>query len=120
MTTVGLAAGLLAPARDAHATDAELLGRFVAHRDAHAFSALVARHGSMVFGVCRRVLGDWHAAEAAFQAAFLVLARRAADVEPPGALAGWLHGVAYRVAKGTRRADLRRLRRERPTDELPD
>lgn len=121
MTTTSIRfAGLVAPTRDADATDGELLGRFVAHRDGPAFAALVARHGPMVFGVCRRVLGDWHAAEDAFQAAFLVLARRAADVSPPGAVAGWLHGVAFRVARDARRSASRRSRREHTADALPD
>ncbi|QJW96157.1 sigma-70 family RNA polymerase sigma factor [Frigoriglobus tundricola] len=112
--------GFLAPIRDAAASDAELLDRFVTHRDGPAFAALVARHGPMVFGVCRRVLRDWHTAEDAFQATFLVLARKAASIHPPGAVAGWLHGVAYRVAKGARRTDLRMTARERPTAELPE
>ncbi len=111
-------AGRLAPTAD-H-TDTELLGRFVADRDGEAFAALVSRHGPMVFGVCRRVLGDWHLAEDAFQAAFVVLARRAASVSPAGAVAGWLHGVAYRVAHDARRSALRRFQRERTVDEFPD
>src|SRR5262249_19591302 len=78
--------------------DAELLGRWARHRDEDAFTALLARHGPMVLGVCRRVLGDAHAAEDAMQAAFLVLARKAASLRHPEALAGWLHGVAVRLA----------------------
>jgi hypothetical protein len=61
-------------------TDAELLGRFVAARDEAAFEALVYRHGPMVLGLCRRVLGDAHHAEDAFQATFLILARKASTV----------------------------------------
>lgn len=58
-------------------TDAQLLGRYVAHRDDRAFEALVRKHGPMVFGVCRRVAGRWHAAEDAFRACFLVMAIKA-------------------------------------------
>ena len=119
-TTASRVAGLLAPARDTDTPDAELVRRFAADRDDFAFVALVRRHGPMVFGVCRRVLRDWHLAEDAFQAAFLVLARRASAISPPGAVAGWLHGVAYRVAKDSRRSALRRLGRERPVGEPPD
>ncbi|MBP3958764.1 sigma-70 family RNA polymerase sigma factor [Gemmata sp. G18] len=110
--------GLLAPTRNAGASDAELLGRFVAERDGSAFATLVTRHGPMVFGVCQRIVRDWHTAEDAFQATFLVLARRAASISPPGAVAGWLHGVARLVAKDARRAELRRTAREYPTAEL--
>ena len=95
--------------------DAELLGRFVAGRrdDAaeEAFAALVERHGPMVLGVCRRVLGDRHAAEDAFQAVFLVLARKAGAIAHREQLANWLHGVASRTALDARaRADRRRGR----------
>ena len=119
-TTAARVAGLLAPARDADTADAELVRRFVADRDGPAFGALVRRHGPMVFGVCRRVLRDWHLAEDAFQAAFLVLARRASAITPPGAVAGWLHGVAYRVSKDARRSALRRFNRERTVAEVPE
>jgi RNA polymerase sigma factor (sigma-70 family) len=90
--------------------DACLLERFVRCRDEGSFAALVGRHGPMVYGVCRRLLADAHDAEDCFQATFLVLARRAADVRPPGALAGWLYGVARRVAlKAHSRRPLRPL-----------
>ena len=71
-------------------TDAELLERFRAHRDEAAFTLLVQRHGPMVMGVCRRLLGEHHGAEDAFQATFLVLCRNAASVHTGGSLAAWL------------------------------
>ena len=79
-------------------SDAELLKRFVEQRDETAFAAIVRRHGPMVLGACRRVLHDWHAAEDAFQATFLVLARRARSIARPDLLGNWLYGVAYRTA----------------------
>jgi RNA polymerase sigma factor (sigma-70 family) len=92
-------------------TDAALLDRYVSAGDETSFAALVDRHGPLVLHVCRRVLGDPHDAEDAFQTAFLVLARKAASVRPRETLTAWLHGVAYRVALKARLARIRHNRR---------
>jgi RNA polymerase sigma factor (sigma-70 family) len=83
---------------DRVATDDELLGRYVARRDEDAFAAILQRHGPMVLGVCRTVLRDLHDAEDAFQAAFLLLARKAASIHRREALSGWLYRVSYNLA----------------------
>jgi RNA polymerase sigma factor (sigma-70 family) len=86
--------------RPAAAPDGELVARFVRLRDEEAFAELVRRHGPMVLATCRRALHpDAHAADDAFQAAFLVLATKAGAVRPPGRVGAWLHGVAVRVAR---------------------
>src|SRR5262249_6409214 len=79
-------------------SDAQLLQRFVSQRDESAFELLVWRHGPMVHGVCRRVLRVAQDAEDAFQATFLVLARKAASIGQRDSVGGWLYRVAYRVA----------------------
>jgi RNA polymerase sigma factor (sigma-70 family) len=93
--------------------DGELLARFAARREEAAFEALVKRHGPLVLGVCRRLLRDGHDAEDAFQATFLVLARKAGTVGRGGAVGAWLHQVAYRVALRARARAASRRRHER-------
>src|SRR3954465_15028039 len=85
-------------------TDRELVREFAATRDEAAFAEIVRRHGPMVLAVCRRVLADAPDADDAFQAVFLVLARRAGSVGRPERLAGWLYGVALRGARRARAA----------------
>jgi RNA polymerase sigma factor (sigma-70 family) len=99
--------------------DDELLERFLARREETSFAILVQRHGPMVLGVCRRVLKDAHAAEDAFQAAFLVLVRRSASIRKRGSLASWLHGVAQRIARRARAQEAAQRRRERRAGEMP-
>jgi RNA polymerase sigma factor (sigma-70 family) len=117
-------------------TDAQLLHRFLA-RDGEgaemAFAALVERHGPMVRHVCRTILRDPHRAEDAFQATFLVLARRAGTIRRRSSAASWLHGVARRVAACARTSEMRRRHHEQraaglarlwirpdPTDDLAE
>jgi RNA polymerase sigma factor (sigma-70 family) len=94
--------------------DAVLLEQFIARQDEDSFAALVRRHGPMVLGVCRRILNDAQDAEDACQAAFLVLARKAASVKPRHALSAWLYGVARRLALKGRGVKARQTRLRRP------
>ncbi len=98
--------------------DAQLLESFLADRDESAFAALVARHGPMVLATCRAVLKDPAAADDAFQATFLVLARKAGSVRGQDALGGWLHRVAYRAAVQAARDGARRRLEERKAAEM--
>jgi RNA polymerase sigma factor (sigma-70 family) len=93
--------------------DAALLDCFISERDESAFEAIVARHGSMVLGVCRRLLGDAAAADDAFQATFLVLLKKARTLRDGDRLGPWLYGVATRVATKARAKEARRLRHTR-------
>ncbi len=93
-------------------TDNQLLARYAACHDGPAFEALVARHGPMVVATCRAILEHEHDIEDAFQATFLVLARKAGSVRAGDALGGWLHRVAYRIAVQARREVKQRRRRE--------
>jgi RNA polymerase sigma factor (sigma-70 family) len=105
--------GLLLASDVAGLSDAELVGRFAQRRDEAAFTALVRRYGTVVLGVCRRVLRHEQDAEDAFQATFLVLARNAASVQRAGAVGNWLYGVAYNVARKAKAMRHRRTVKER-------
>jgi RNA polymerase sigma factor (sigma-70 family) len=94
-------------------TDEQLVERFVAGRDETAFEALVTRHGRSVLAVCRDVLRDGHDAEDAFQATFLILARKAGSLWVRGSLAAWLHRVARRVSIEANSRNARRRRFEK-------
>src|SRR5262249_49520851 len=101
-------------------TDGEVVAAFIEQKDEAAFEALVRRHGPMVFGVCRRVVGDHHDAEDAFQATILVLARKAASVRPREKIANWLHGVALRTAMKAKTMAPKRRGREKQGTEMPE
>jgi RNA polymerase sigma factor (sigma-70 family) len=101
-------------------SDGELLERFVSSRDEPAFEAIVRRHGPMVLGVCRRVLGDHHDAEDAFQATFLILARKAGSIRPGSMLPNWLYGVAHQTAIKAHALHRRRRFRERQVATMPE
>ena len=98
--------------------DESLLRRFATRREEGAFAALVERHGPMVLGVCQHVLGDPHDAQDAFQAVFLILAKRAGSIRRGGSVGSWLHGVALRVAAKTKVAAARRRVHERRGGEM--
>ena len=101
-------------------SDGQLLGRFVEGREQAVFEAIVLRHGPMVWGVCRRVLRDHHDAEDAFQATFLVLARKAASIADRGKLGNWLYGVAYQTAMKARAKRAKRRGREGQASDMPE
>jgi RNA polymerase sigma factor (sigma-70 family) len=110
---------VVASTESATVPDAELLERFVRRRDNAAFELLVWRHGRMVHGLCRRILRHAHDAEDAFQATFLVLARRAASIRRRTTAGGWLYRVAYRIALDARARRARRAACQLPLGDAP-
>jgi RNA polymerase sigma factor (sigma-70 family) len=97
-------------------SDGQLLERFATgHGEPRelAFAALVERHGPFVLRVCRSVLRNGDAADDAFQATFLALARKAGSLSAQDSLAPWLHQAAYRAAIHDRSATIRRQSHER-------
>src|SRR5215813_4539084 len=101
-------------------SDGQLLDRFVEWREEAVFEVIVRRHGPMVWGVCHRVLRDYHDAEDAFQATFLVLARKASSVLPREMLPNWLYGVACQTARKARATTSKRRGRERQMAAMPE
>jgi RNA polymerase sigma factor (sigma-70 family) len=100
-------------------TDSQLLHDYADSRQEESFAALLHRHGRLVWSVCRHFLPCEHDAEDAFQATFLVLARRAASIRRTEAVASWLHGVAYRIASKARTTAIKRNRRETRLENEP-
>ena len=101
-------------------TDGQLLECFVSRRDEAAVAAIVQRHGPMVWGVCRRVLGNHHDAEDAFQATWLVLVRKAPSILPREMVANWLYGVANQTALKARGMTAKRQAREKQVNEMSE
>jgi RNA polymerase sigma factor (sigma-70 family) len=110
---------LVANEQTGRLSDAELLERFARHDEQAAFAALVRRHGPLVLGVCRRVLHDWHDAEDAFQATFLVLAKKARSITKQESVGSWLYQVAYRTALRARARAACRQQHERRAGRPP-
>src|SRR5438105_7472377 len=101
-------------------TDGQLLEDYLSHGNEAAFATLVRRHGPMVWGVCRRVLRNYHDAEDAFQATFLVLVRKATSIASKELLANWLYGVAHQTALNARATAARRKGREKQVTQMPE
>src|ERR1017187_8733898 len=96
--------------------DADLLARFVQTGEEAAFTAILQRHGTLVIGVCTRVLGNTEDADDAFQATFLVLVRKANSIRKGASVASWLYGVAYRVSLEARTRAARRRAHEKQAE----
>ena len=108
------------PHGGADLTDGQLLHGYVSNREQSALATLVRRHGPMVWSVCRRILGNWHDAEDAFQATFLVLVRKAPSIASRDLLADWLYGVAQQTALKARATGAKRRSREVHVTEIPE
>ena len=107
--------------RTGNLSDWQLVQRVIDERDSAdqpAFTLIVERHGPMVMRICRQILGDSHDAQDAFQATFLVLARKAVSLRKADSLASWLHGVAHRVASRARADAVRRRNLEQRSDSI--
>src|SRR4051794_33428133 len=102
----------------AQGSDAWLLERFLGQHDWDAFAALVERHGPLVLGVCRRILGREQDVEDAFQATFLILVRKSRTVHRQQSLSAWLYTVAQRVAWSARANSSRRRLIEQQVGDL--
>lgn len=101
-------------------SDGELLREFARSGSEAAFEELVRRHGSLVLGVCQRMLSNHHDAEDAFQATWIVLAKKARSVHKPEQLSHWLYGVARHAALNVRKMRKRRNNREHALGESTD
>jgi RNA polymerase sigma factor (sigma-70 family) len=110
---------LIGPRTSDELTDGQLLDRFALRQDETAFEALMERHGSMVYGLCRGILHDPHSADDAFQATFLVLARKASSIHKRQSVASWLYGVAYRISLRAKANASRRRLHERQIVTMP-
>src|SRR5580765_4072902 len=99
-------------------SDGSLLESFFTHRDEMAFKTLVRRHGPLIVGVCRRVLGSGAEIDDVFQATFLVLARKARSIRRQASVAGWLYGVAYRISQKQKKRFGHLRQREQHTENL--
>jgi len=119
-TVIRFLHALVAPRADHEATDSHLLKRFATQRDETAFTALLQRHGPMVWGVCERVLRDSHDAEDAFQATFLVFVRKAGSISQPELLDNWLYGVAYHTALKAKAEAAKRRAHERQVVDMAE
>ncbi len=107
-------------ADEARVSDGQLLDQFIEHQDEYAFAALVKRHSRMVWGVCRRIVVHHQDAEDAFQATFLVLARKAMSIRPREMVANWLFGVAQRSALKAKAMAAKRNTREKQVMTMPE